>query len=106
MCIRDRLEEGFLDATALMEYLIKQGVPMRTGHETVGKLVVECEQQNCKLSDLSLEEFQKACDKIDDDVYGVLGTHNAVRVLTSFGSGGPGPVEEQLTRWREKLGLK
>ncbi|MCH7990228.1 MAG: argininosuccinate lyase [Planctomycetes bacterium] len=104
--IGERLEEGFLDATALMEYLIKQGVPMRTGHETVGKLVADCEQQNCKLADLSLEEFQKACDKIDNDVYDVLGTQNAVRTLTSFGSGGKGPVEEQLTRWREKLGLK
>ena len=105
-CIGERLEEGFLDATALMEYLIKQGVPMRTGHETVGKLVAYCEQQNCKLADLSLEDFQNACDKIDNDVYGVLGTQNAVRALTSFGSGGQGPVEEQLTRWREKLGLK
>jgi argininosuccinate lyase len=104
--IGERLEEGFLDATALMEYLIKQGVPMRTGHETVGKLVADCEQRNCKLADLSLKEFQKACDKIDNDVYSVLGAQNAVKVLTSYGSGGRGPVEEQLNRWREKLRLK
>ena len=41
--INEKIDDGFLDATALMEYLIKRGVPMRTGHGTVGKLVAECE---------------------------------------------------------------
>ena len=40
-----RLDEGFLDATTLMEYLIKQGVPQRTGHEIVGRLVGLCESK-------------------------------------------------------------
>ncbi len=43
--IAARLEEGFLDATALMEYLIRHGVPMRTAHETVGQLVAACEAE-------------------------------------------------------------
>src|SRR6185437_4607905 len=30
--IAERLDEGFLDATTLMEYLILQGVPQRTAH--------------------------------------------------------------------------
>lgn len=102
--INGRLEEGFLDATALMEYLIKKGIPMRTGHETVGKLVSQCEEAECRLADLSLDDFQQACDRIVDDVYGVLGAKNAVAALVSYGSGGKGPVAEQLKRWKEKLG--
>src|SRR3954447_11893400 len=35
--IAARLEDGFLDATTLMEYCISQGVPMRAAHEAVGK---------------------------------------------------------------------
>src|SRR5436189_2747946 len=31
--IKSRLEDGFLDATTLMEHLIAQGVPMRSAHE-------------------------------------------------------------------------
>ncbi|HEX8201758.1 MAG TPA: argininosuccinate lyase, partial [Isosphaeraceae bacterium] len=42
--IAARLEEGFLDATTLMEYLIKKGIPQRTGHEIVGRLVGLCER--------------------------------------------------------------
>lgn len=102
--IQSRLDDGFLDATALMEYLIKLGVPMRTGHETVGRLVAECERRGCHLADLTLEELQTACAEIDDRVYTVLGTRNAVAALTSFGSGGRGPVESALQLWRERLG--
>ena len=102
--IQSRLDDGFLDATALMEYLIKRGVPMRTGHETVGRLVAECEGRGCQLADLTLEELQTACGQIDDGVYGVLGTRNAVAALTSVGSGGRGPVESALQLWRARLG--
>jgi len=101
--IAARLEEGFLDATALMEYLILKGVPMRSGHETVGKLVSLCESKSCRLADLSLEVLRGVCDRIDSDVSSVLGTHNAVGVLSSYGSGGRQPVAEQLARWRSRL---
>src|SRR5205807_4382477 len=37
--IAARLEDGFLDATTLMEYCISQGVPMRAAQQAVGKLV-------------------------------------------------------------------
>ena len=104
--IEARLEEGFLDATALMEYLIQRGVPMRSGHEIVGKLVALCDSRGCRLGDLSLEDFQQRCDRIADEVYGVLGTRNAVAVLRSYGSGGREPVREQLSCWRERLGRK
>jgi argininosuccinate lyase len=101
--IASRLEDGFLDATALMEYLIRNGVPMRTGHETVGRLVAQCEQKNCRLQDLSLTELQTACDRIQDDVYSVLGTANAMNALCSYGSGGADRVREQVAAWKQRL---
>jgi len=101
--IAERLEEGFLDATALMEYLIRRGVPMRTGHETVGKLVAECERRSCRLAELTLLELQSACPQIDSGVFSVLGVANAVRALSSYGSGGRAAVEQQLARWQNRL---
>jgi argininosuccinate lyase len=103
--IAARLEEGFLDATALMEYLIRCGVPMRTAHETVGKLVAICEAEGCRLAELPLDRLQSACDKIGSDVSNVLGVENAVKALSSYGSGGRAPVLEQLSRWQAKLGM-
>lgn len=101
--IAARLEEGFLDATTLMEYLIKQGVPMRTGHETVGRLVAQCDARRCRLADLKLEELQAACPAIEAGVYNVLGTKNAVAAFRSLGSGGLASVEQQLAAWLKRV---
>ena len=101
--IESRLEDGFLDATALMEYLIKKGVPMRTGHETVGKLVAHCESRQCRLADLSLEDLKTACSVIEEDVRGILGARNAMRALQSYGSGGEESVSARLAEWKQRL---
>ena len=101
--IESRLEDGFLDATALMEYMIKKGVPMRTGHETVGRLVSHCEARGCRLSDLPLEELREVCDLIEDDVRQVLGTRNALLALQSFGGGGPTSVKLRVAEWKHRL---
>ncbi len=101
--INERLEEGFLDATTLMEYLILKGIPQRTGHEVVGKLVSLCESRRCRLADLSLEDFQTACPAIGADVQGSLGVKNAVEAFRSYGSTAPGEVERQLKAWKERL---
>ena len=40
--IRSRLEEGYLDATTLMEFLIRRGFAQRRAHHLVGELVAWC----------------------------------------------------------------
>ena len=74
------------------------------GHEVVGKLVTLCEGRGCRLADLLLSELQQASDKIDETVFDVLGAENAAAALTSFGSGGPDRVREQLALWKKRLG--
>src|SRR5262249_20361362 len=46
--IKARLDEGFLDATTLMEFLVTQEIPLRAAHEMVGKLVRLCEERRCR----------------------------------------------------------
>ena len=98
--ITARLEEGFLDATALMEYLIRRGVPMRTAHETVGKLVAQCEQARCRLAELTLPQLQAACPQIDAGVFKILGAKQAADALCSYGSGSPQQVRQRLAEWQ------
>ena len=78
---------------------------MRTGHETVGKLVALCETMNLRVGELSLDDFRERCGAVDEDVYDVLGTENAMRALITFGSGGRTSVQEQLERWSDLLTL-
>ena len=104
--ITRRLDEGFLDATALMEYLILRGIPQRTAHHGVGQFVRLASSQSKCLAELSLAEFQSFSPLIDNSVYDVLGAENAMRTLASFGSSGPQRVREQVELWRGRLGLE
>src|SRR5207253_68756 len=76
--IAARLEDGFLDATTLMEFLVVQGLPMRQAHETVGKLVRLCEERRCRLADLPVEVYENVRPGLGSGVYQVLGVRNAL----------------------------
>ena len=105
--INERLDEGFLDATTLMEHLILKGIPQRTAHEIIGHLVSVCEKSGLKrLSDLPLEAFAKAHVSLGPDVKSILGVANAVKAFRSYGSTAPAEVEKQLGLWVKRLGVK
>jgi argininosuccinate lyase len=97
------LERGHLDATTLMEYLIRRGLPQRTAHSLVGTLVRKAMNKGVRLVDLSLDEFRSAHADLDEGIYEVLGVTNAVQAFTSYGSTAPQQVERQVEHWREKL---
>ena len=101
--IEARIEEGFLDATTLMELLIAKGMPMRSAHEAVGKLVRLGEEQGRRLADLPAEVFEKVKPGLAADVVSVLGVRNAVAAFRSAGSTAPAEVAKQLAAWRERL---
>jgi argininosuccinate lyase len=103
--IAERLDRGHLDATTLMEELIRRDVPQRTAHEIVGKLVRAALDRNCRLADLKLAEFQNVHPQLDDSIYEALGVERAVERFVSYGSTGPAEVERQLALWQKKLAL-
>ncbi|MFK7769090.1 MAG: argininosuccinate lyase [Mariniblastus sp.] len=98
-----RLDRGFLDATTLMEYLIKRGTPQRSAHHLIGDLVRKATQKSVTLAGLSLEEFQSSDPTLDDSVYDVLGVENAVKAFQSVGSTAPDKVAEQVAVWKKRL---
>ncbi|HWL75384.1 MAG TPA: argininosuccinate lyase, partial [Burkholderiaceae bacterium] len=101
--IADRLDRGHLDATTLMEHLIKQGMPQRSAHEASGRLVRKALDRGVRLSDLSLAEFQEVAPALDETVYATLGPTASVEAFTSYGSTAPTQVAQQVARWKEKL---
>ncbi len=110
-CIREGLDRGFLDATSLAEYLVTRGVPFRTSHQIVGRLVRLCQQrQRPRLADLSLADFKAACeaagvgaDVCANDVFDWLGPQNVVQRYQSSGNAGVSGFERQLEMWRAAL---
>jgi len=101
--ISARLDEGFLDATILAEYLVKKGVPFREAHGIVGLLVADCERQNKKFVELSLDELKKYSAHVEQDVYDFLGAENVVCEYVTEGAAGPNQAKRQITYWNKQL---
>jgi argininosuccinate lyase len=102
--IAARLHRGFLDATTLMEYLIKRGTPQRSAHHLIGGLVKRATEKNVTLAELSLEEFQSFDSTLDASVYDVLGVEKAVQAFQSVGSTAPAHVANEVQAWKSRLG--
>jgi argininosuccinate lyase len=103
--IAERLERGYLDATTLMEYMIRKGIPQRTAHGLVGQLVRAALDRDVPLADLPLEVFREVEPSFDEEVYQVLGVEKAVSAMRSYGSTAPEEVDHQIKRWKKKLDL-
>ncbi|MFA5553291.1 MAG: argininosuccinate lyase [Phycisphaerae bacterium] len=101
--ISEQLDDGYLDATALAEYLVTKGVAFRDAHGITGKLVAVCEKQNRKLSELSLEQLREYSQAFEDDVYGFLGSVNVAGNYISEGAAGIKQVNEQLEYYKREL---
>ena len=98
-----RIEDGFLDATTLMESLIARGVPMRTAHEAVGTLVKRAEDGRGRLVDLPVSAFEAVAPGGGEAVRASLGVANAIAAFRSYGSTAPTEVAQQLAAWQDRL---
>jgi len=97
------LEEGFLDATALAEYLVGKGVAFREAHGIVGSLVAYCERTNKKLGELGLDEFRKYCRAVEADVYESIGAANVANKYVTEGAAGVKQAKGQIAYWTSEL---
>ncbi len=101
--IAGSLEAGFLDATALAEYLVRKGIPFRQAHGIVAGLVARAERAGQTLAELPLADLQAACGQIGRDVYGHLGAANVVRRYATEGAAGLTQLRKQLAYWTRTL---
>lgn len=101
--IASQLEEGHLDATTLMEHLVTQGLPLRSAHEAVGRLVRAAEERRCPLASLPAELFEAVLPGLAARVGNMLGAKQALLAFRSFGSTASSEVERQLAAWEARL---
>ena len=63
---------GFANATDAADYLVKRGLPFRSAHEVIGKMVLYCIQHNIGLLDLGLPQLKEFSPLFEEDVYKAL----------------------------------
>jgi argininosuccinate lyase len=96
-------QSGFLTATDLADYLAGKGIPFRTAHEIVGRIVLYCMRKKKTLPDLKLEELQKFSTAITQDALKQLTIETSINNRKSFGATGKQAVKRAFTRARAEL---
>jgi len=99
----DSSRKGFLEATALAEYLVSNGIFFRDAHHIVGELVRLAESENKALADLTLETMQSVCSEIEASVYDVLSNEKILKKVSSKGGTGFSEIKRNLAYWKKRL---
>jgi len=96
-------KSGFINATDLADYLVTKGVAFRDAHFIVGNIVKYCIECGKTLEDLSLEEYKRFCEKIQEDVYQFIKIESCVNRRKSYGGTSIESVKKQIDKLKEFL---
>jgi argininosuccinate lyase len=94
--LKRAVQGGGLLATELADYLVLRGVPFREAHGITGRIVRAALDQGRDVTDLSLEELQAFCERIDKSVFSCLTTAAAIDHKGQIGGTARGRVEQRL----------
>ncbi|MCC0630008.1 MULTISPECIES: argininosuccinate lyase [unclassified Clostridioides] len=67
--MKQAVKNGFLNATEVADYLVKNNVAFRDAHGIVGSIVIYCEDNKKAIEDLTLEELHKFSYAFKEDIY-------------------------------------
>ncbi len=83
---------GFLTATDLADYLAQRGMPFRSAHEVVGRIVAHCERAGLSLWDLDLPALKSFSSKFGADALACLSIEASVKSRRCEGGTAPARV--------------
>lgn len=93
---RDAATKGYLNATELADYLVQKGVPFRTAHDAVGRVVLHAISQNKEIGELELKDFQQFSGDVEKDVFDALSLEQTLASKNQIGGTAPERVFEAL----------
>lgn len=97
------VEEGFLNATEMADYLVRKGVPFRTAHSITGQVVAYCVEIGQRLEEQSIDTLRRFSESFDLDIYEHLKPETSIANKRSPGSTAPSEVRAQLEHWDQVL---
>jgi len=101
--MRALCDRGFLAATELADYLTEKGVPFRTAHGVVKRIVAYCEGQHIRLDELTLEELQRFDSNFDAGTLNVLSVDQVIHAKDSIGGTSPRRVRSQIAELKKRI---
>ena len=96
-------QKGFINATDLADWLVKNGLPFRSAYKIAGQLVARCMAENTVLEDLPLSVYREYSDLFTEDVYAAIDLTACVEKRISEGGTSIASVEAQIAYVKEQL---
>lgn len=95
--------EGFINATDLADYLVKNGLPFRSSYKISGEIVAFCIKNNKVLEELSLEELLNFSPLFKEDVFNEIDLKTCVEKRISKGGTGKASQEMQIEYIKKRI---
>lgn len=95
--------QGYMNATELADYLVRQGMPFREAHDAVGRIVLLAIDKQVELKDLALEEMRRVSPLIEADIYESLTLEQTLATKSQPGGTARERVAESLAAARASL---
>jgi len=99
----DSTRKGFMEATALAEYLVARGIFFRDAHHIAGEIVRLAETSGKSLADVPISDMKALSPAIGEDVADVLTCEKILEKVASEGGTGNLEIEKNLTFWKKAL---
>ena len=94
-------EEGYITATDLADYIVKNlNYPFRKSYQVTTRIVNYCEKNKKRLSELSHEELKKIGPNIKEDVIKVFNLKNSVNSKKSYGGTSFENIKKMIKKYK------
>jgi len=97
------VQQGYILATDLADYLVKKGEAFRTAHDIVARLVSYAMEKGKSFGQLSLAEYKKFSPLFGEDVYSIT-VESAIAARDVTGGTAPKQVERALAAAKKVVG--
>ncbi|MGE5840477.1 MAG: argininosuccinate lyase [Deltaproteobacteria bacterium] len=104
--MKEAVDQGYLVATDLADYLVGKGVTFRQAHEIVGRMVLYALDRKKELRQLTLKEMKGFCAHVEQDVYRWLEPLACIDRRNLPGGTGSASVRRALSKARKEIGAK
>ncbi|MCX8129379.1 MAG: argininosuccinate lyase [Clostridia bacterium] len=96
---------GFTNATDIADYLVKKGIPFRSAHEIIGKMVLYCIENNKSIDHLTMSEFKSFSENIEEDVYEEISLEKCISGRNLPGGPAVESIKQSIVQGKEFLSL-
>jgi argininosuccinate lyase len=101
--MRELASDPSLLATDAADYLVRKGVPFRTAHEIVGKVLRDAEKRGESWTETQLQRLREFSPEFGEDFHAALSVEASLAAHSVAGGTAPESVRAAISEWRKKL---